>query len=86
MASDREVVAPIHTLVVPNIAVGTGVTVTVIFVEQPVPNVYTIVAVEDGKPELTPPTMPVLEVTVATAGFRLLQVPPPVASLSEVVW
>jgi len=76
-ASVRLVLVPTHTLVLPVIAVGVRLTVTVVVVLHPVDNAYVIVAV----PAPAPFTIPVLEPTVATNVLLLLQVPPTVASV-----
>ena len=75
--------SPLHNVVVPLIApaVGKGLTVTFVFREQPVGNIYVIVE----EPEETPLTTPVPDTTVATELVELLHVPLPVASLKVVV-
>ena len=83
-ASDNEVVNPEHTLNVPNIAVGNGFTVTTVVMIQPVDdNAYVIVAVLalNTAPPVTKPALP----TDAISGALLLHIPPPVASLNDVV-
>ena len=81
VASPNVVVDPTHTERVPVIAAGNGLTVTVAVREHPVGKVYDITEV----PAETPVTTPVDELTVATAGVALLQVPPAVALLNVVV-
>lgn len=66
------VVNPSHTLNVPVIATGAGVTVTTIVDVQPALNAYVIVVV----PGLIPVTMPVAEPIVPTDGVLLAQLPP----------
>ena len=80
MPSLNDVLCPWHTIGRPPIGVGCGFTVTTRLVVQPVGGVYTMVAV----PRLTPVTTPPAS-TEPTAGRVLLQVPPVVASASEVV-
>ena len=70
---------PRHTPLPPLIATGIPVTVT-IDVSVPQPVVYNIVA----SPPLTPVTTP-LASTVAVAVLALLQIPPVVAQLNDVV-
>lgn len=66
------VVNPSHTLSVPVIATGAGVTVTTIVDVQPALKAYVIVVV----PVDTPQTTPVAEPTVPTDGVLLAQLPP----------
>jgi hypothetical protein len=61
-------------------AAGSGLTVTVAVLRQPVGNIYDITDV----PAETPVTTPVASI-VATAGVALLHVPPAVASVRVVV-
>ena len=77
-ASFKVAVEPMQTLVVPVIPAGTGLTVNVSVVMQPVGNVYVIVAV----PNATPVTTPAFTSTVAFDKSLLLHVPLAVASLS----
>jgi hypothetical protein len=79
VASLSSVHEPSQTSNVPSIAV-IGFTVTTVVMEQPVGNVYVIVAV----PPATPPTTPVTRSTVATEVGVLVHVPPP-ASVNGVV-
>ncbi len=72
-ASVNAVVEPTHTVELPEIATGNGLTVTTWIVLHPVPNVYVIVDV----PPATPETMPVPDPTVATEEVLVVQVPPP---------
>lgn len=73
------VVRPTHTLNVPVIVDGSGFTLTVAVVAQPVlVSVYVITVA----PEEIPVTAPVVLPTVPTAGVLLLQVPPGVPSVS----
>jgi hypothetical protein len=74
------VVAPVHTLIVPVMAVGCVLTVTAAAAKQPPVNVYVIFDV----PELTPVTIPVLPI-VATPVLALVQVPPDGEELNVVV-
>lgn len=77
---DKVVVVPEQSTDVP-LMVAEGCTVTTVVAKQPVPNiVYVIVAVPDD----TPVTVP-LELTVAIVVLLLLQVPPNVVLVSEVV-
>jgi hypothetical protein len=77
-ASLRVVVNPEHTVSVPSIAVGNGLTVTTVVIIQVVGKVYVMTPV----PADTPVTIPVA-LTVAVP--VLLQVPPPLASDNDVV-
>ena len=79
-ASVSAVVNPGHTFVVPVIDDGNGLTVTVVFVVQPVGKVYTMVDV----PASPAVTIPELVPIVATDVLLLVQVPPP-AAVSAVV-
>jgi hypothetical protein len=74
------VVEPLHTLSIPVMPSGTGLTVTVFTALHPVPAVKVIVAVP---PVPNPVTTPVPD-TVATEVLLLLQVPAP-TSFKEVV-
>lgn len=74
------VVDPAHTLSVPVIELGNGFTATGIVAIQPAADVYVIVEV----PAATPVTIPV-EPIVALLTSLLLQVPPAVASVKDVV-
>jgi hypothetical protein len=67
-------------MAVPEIPDGSGFTVTVAMMAQPAGGVYVITAV----PVVMPVTMP-LPPTLAVPGALLLQVPPVMASLNEVV-
>ena len=80
VASNKGVVAPTHIVVVPLIALGPGLTVTMIVAEQ-VPKVYDIIAV----PNDTPVTIPVAGSIDATVGSLLPQIPPADVSLRVVV-
>ena len=73
------VVNPAHTIIVPVIAAGTGFTVTVFVLMQPVGKVYVIIEV----PADTPVTIPDDEPTVALP-LPALHAPLPVLSLSVV--
>jgi len=66
-----DVVAPAHTLAVPVMDDGKGLTVTTI-VALHVPKVYVITAI----PAFIPFTIPVTEPTVATLVLLLVHVPP----------
>ena len=79
-ASLSAVVKPRHALRMPVIGAN-GFTVTTTLVVQPAADVPIIVAV----PAVTPVTIPVIELTVATAVLPLVKVTPGVASLSDVV-
>ena len=80
-ASLKAVVAPAHSMVVPVIPEGKALTVTVAEVLQPVVvNVYKIVDVPADRPVTNPDDEP----TMAAVVLLLLQVPPPVPSLSGV--
>ncbi len=81
VGSPKAVVSPTHTLSVPVIGNGNGLTVTVAVIIHPVGIVYVIIAV----PADTPVTMPLEVPTVAIAVFPLLQVPLGVTSLRLVV-
>ena len=72
VASPSEVVAPAHTLSVPNIGVGVWFTVTILVAKHPVPKVNVIVAV----PAVTPYTLPDAS-TVALELSLLVHTPPP---------
>ncbi len=82
-ASLNVVVKPEHTVSVPNIADGNGLTVTTAVIIHPVGSVYVIVAVL-AVATVPPVTIPVVKPTVAIPVALLLQVPPP-ASLNVVV-
>lgn len=73
IASLSVMVVATHSADAPIIAVGEGLTVTVVVVTQPVGNVYTIVV----EPRLPPVTIPVVRPMVATVVALLVQVPPP---------
>jgi hypothetical protein len=77
----KDVVAPIHTLIVPDIADGAVLIVTTLVIIQPVASVYVISEV----PADIPVTTPVEEPTVATVGLLLLHVPPDVVFVRLVV-
>ena len=62
---------PRHRFVVPTIAAGKGLTVTVFVATHPMGSMYVMVVV----PATTPVTRPA-ELMVATAGFPELQLPP----------
>ena len=81
VASLKVVVEPAHTLAVPAIADGTGLTVTILVALQPVTREYDIVDV----PDATPVTTPVEEPTVAIVDVLLVHVPLLVTSLKPVV-
>lgn len=84
VASESDVVSPAHTVLVPNIAVGNGVTVTTAVVVQPVAvEVKVMVVVPAAIALTTPPGL----VIVATPGVLLVHVcAPAVASPSVVVF
>src|SRR5947207_1816232 len=63
-----------HTTDGPRMAVGVGLTVTVVVTKQ-MPMAYVMVAVPTDTPQVIP-----VAPTVATAVLLLLQVPPPTAS------
>lgn len=75
------VVWPTHTVGVPVITDGAAFTVNDVVREHPVLKVYVMVTV----PAATPVTIPLVEPTVAVSKSLLLQVPPPVASVSVLV-
>jgi hypothetical protein len=75
-ASVSVVADPIQTSVVPEIAVGSGLTVTLVVMRQDGDNSYVIIVV----PEETPVTTPVPEPTVAIPGLELDHAPNAVAS------
>ena len=73
---------PIQMIFGPIIGPGTGLTVTIVAIWQPVDvNVYMIVVVPVNKPL----TIPEVEPIVAIAVLVLVQVPPGVASVSKMV-
>ena len=76
VASLNASVDPAHIYGDPIIAVGEGITVTVVVLIQPVPNVYVMTDV----PGVTPVTTPVPRPTVATVVVPLVQVPPPASA------
>ena len=76
VASVSKVVLLRHTLVVPPMAAGNGLTVNTAVVKQVVLAVYVKVTV----PAFTPVTVPDDEPTVAVSWLALLHVPPPVRS------
>ena len=80
VASVSAVVAPTHTLVTPEIAAGSGCTVTVTLAVQPNGSVYVMSSV----PKNWPVTMPDEEPTVALP-LLAVQIPPVYISLSVVV-
>ena len=65
----------------PPLIVGNGLTVTTVATAQPLASVYEIVVV----PAETPVTIPVPDPILATPVLVLVQIPPPVASLSRIV-
>jgi len=75
------VVEPVHTVSVPVIGVGIGLTVIGLDTEHPVGNVYTMESV----PFATPVTTPVVEPTVANEVLVLLHVPPRDVELKVIV-
>jgi hypothetical protein len=79
VADDSEVVLPAHSVDVPVIEAGTALTDISLLVLQPVPSVYTIVAV----PVVIPVTFPVAA-SIAAVVARLLHAPPVVADSSVV--
>jgi len=81
VASVRVVLVPGHTIGVPAIGCGSGLTVTCVTVWQP-PAVSVNVIFE--LPAATPVTVPVVDPIVATAGVELLHVPAPLASVSVI--
>jgi len=68
----RVVDAPTQTLPEPEMAAGSGLTLTVLVTKHPLPRSYVMVTV----PNETPPTTPVDALTEPTAGLLLLHVPP----------
>lgn len=81
MLLDKVVVAPVHTEVVPVMAAGDELTVTVVVTLQPVDNLYVIADV----PAVTPVTVPEEDPTVATVVVPDVHVPPVVVELKVVV-
>ena len=79
--SDKIVVRPKQTLLMPLTATGSGFTVTPTVAIQPVGKVYVIIAV----PASAPPTVPVPTPTTATEISLLDQTPPAVISVSAIV-
>src|SRR5438445_22670 len=79
-ASDNVVIAPVHTVSVPDIAAGNGLTVMVVVIWQLVPKEYVIV----GEPDEIAVTKPAPDI-VASAVLLLLQVPPLGAELNVAV-
>ncbi len=77
---ERVVVSPTQMLKSPVGGGGTGSTVAIVTVKQPVLILYVIMVV----PSDTPQSRPVVEFTVAIVGSKLLQVPPPVVFTSGV--
>jgi len=71
-AQVKTVVFPTQTALLPEIAPGLPLTVTITLRKQPVPAVYVILTVPTATPETTPLTS-----TVANAVFALDHVPPP---------
>ena len=74
IASVNCVVSPGHTVNVPVITPGNGLTVTTAVVIQVVGNVYVIVVVPNGP---VPVTIPVVNPTDPIPGELLVHVPPP---------
>ena len=72
------VVNPVHTVIVPVIALGFALTAIGVEVAHPVGNVYTM----DGVTAAPPVTTPVREPTDACKGLVLLHMPPGVVELS----
>jgi len=81
VASESDVVAPAQTAVAPAINAGSGFTVMVTVLIQPVFKVYVTVVV----PAETPVTTPVAEPIFAIPGEPELQLPPDVASLKFIL-
>ena len=80
------VVPPLHTLSVPVIGATAMPALTfTVWVVVPVPHTFTTVYVMVTTPVARPVTTP-NELTVASAGLLLLQVPPVVASARVIVW
>lgn len=75
------VVCPIHTVAVPVIVFGSGLTVTVLVSEQDVGSVYTMFDV----PGVNPVSIPEPIEIVAVAGVVLVHVPPAGIPVSVVV-
>jgi len=74
------VVPPEQITIVPDIAPGRALTVTILVTKQPADSMYVIVAV----PADIPLTVPLSEPTVATVTLPLVHVPPPVVDDSDV--
>jgi hypothetical protein len=81
VALAKVAVDPEHTDVVPVIATGRAFTVTFFVMMQPEGTVYVIVALPADIPE----TMPVAELTAATAEALEDHVPPPIELLKAIV-
>jgi hypothetical protein len=75
---ESKVVDPTHTLAVPVTGSGSGLTVEITVVLQPVGNVYVTVVVPGAKPD----TKPVVETMLVTAASPEAQVPPAVLLVS----
>ena len=80
-ASVKVLVKPTHTVAVPEIADGSGLTVIVLVIIQPEADVYVI----RGLPLATPVTTPVADATVASVILLLLHVPPDGVEFNVVV-
>ena len=80
VASLKAVVKPAHTVLVPVMGDGNGLTVTTLVAIQPVARVYVIADVPEDNPVTTPVEKPIVAIPV----LPLVQVPPP-ASLKVVV-
>ena len=80
VASLKIVVCPTHTVGMPVIALGPG-TVTVVVIKHPPGMIYEIIDVPLNMPVTTPVLLPIVAMVV----LLLVQVPPGVASLSDIV-
>ena len=81
VASLNVVVKPTHTVEVPEIAAGKGLTVTLVTARHPVLSTYEITAT----PPVIPVTVPEVASMVAIAVLELLHVPPPGRSVRKVM-
>jgi hypothetical protein len=82
--SDNEVVCPTHTVLIPSIGVGSGLTVTTVVRKQPVASVYVTITVP-GLVPVTPTDVPVGVIVAVPVPGVMLHVPPGVVVLSVVV-
>ncbi len=85
---DKVVVLPIHILLIPPVITeGTGLTVTIAVLEQPVANVLVTTAIDiPVLNTITPVSTPVVALMVATDGLLIDHVPPDGVAVSVAVW